>query len=244
MSTTRLRCWSYIAASPTCDAHTKVLSCQWWHTTWAQWQSVIPTVILPTCRLVSAPSRCSVTSTPRLADIWCWGSGLIIEFPPGATALIPSAIITHHNMKVLGGETRYSFMQYTTGLLFTYIENGMRLEWEVVKDPKLTSGEKQRRVQARREHWGKDLALFPHIADYVSISWCWYVFAHPSSSFNKIWAELHLSKTWKRSGAWHCLSWLECRIHTMPSPRLYFTETHPIVMASAYRELKMMMQTK
>ena len=73
-------------------------------------------------------------------------------------------------MKVLDGETRYSFTQYTAGSPFTYIENGMRLEWEVAKDPKLTSGEKQRRVQVRCEHWGKGLALFPHIADYVSIS--------------------------------------------------------------------------
>ena len=96
--------------------------------------------------------------------------GLVIEFPPGATALIPSAIITHHNTKVLDGETRYSFTQYAAGSLFSYIENGMRSEREVAEDPKLTSGEKQRRVQARRERWGKGLALFPHIADYASIS--------------------------------------------------------------------------
>jgi hypothetical protein len=96
--------------------------------------------------------------------------GLVVEFPPGATALIPSAVITHHNAKVQQGETRYSFTQYAAGSLFGYIENGMRSERKVKENPKLTSAEKVDRAQARHERWEQGLALFPHISNYVDVS--------------------------------------------------------------------------
>jgi len=52
-----------------------------------------------------------------------WECGLVIEFPPGSTILIPSAIIAHSNTRVSSGETHYSFTQYAAGGLFRWVEN-------------------------------------------------------------------------------------------------------------------------
>ncbi|KAI9568137.1 hypothetical protein HD554DRAFT_2022563, partial [Boletus coccyginus] len=92
--------------------------------------------------------------------------GLVIEFPPGATVLIPSAVLTHYNLKISEGETRYSFTQYAAGSLFCYVENGMRSEQDVTRDLKLSPLEKERHAEARRERWNHGMALFPHISDY------------------------------------------------------------------------------
>ena len=95
--------------------------------------------------------------------------GLVIEFPPGATVLIPSAVLTHHNTKLPEGVKRYSFTQYAAGSLFSYIENGMRSSQDVTKDAKLSLLEMNRHVEARRERWGQGLALFPHVLDYKGV---------------------------------------------------------------------------
>ncbi|KAJ7038729.1 hypothetical protein C8F04DRAFT_950891, partial [Mycena alexandri] len=42
-----------------------------------------------------------------------WDLKLIIRFPPGASILIPSAILRHANVKIQPGERRYSFTQTT-----------------------------------------------------------------------------------------------------------------------------------
>ncbi|KAI0043724.1 hypothetical protein FA95DRAFT_1498129 [Auriscalpium vulgare] len=55
-----------------------------------------------------------------------WELKLVIEFPPGSTILIPSAIITHSNTTIRPGETRRSFTQYCAGGLMRWHANGMR----------------------------------------------------------------------------------------------------------------------
>jgi hypothetical protein len=55
-----------------------------------------------------------------------WECGLVIEFPPGSTVLIPSAIVSHCNLAISKSETRYSFTQYTAGGLFRWVENDFR----------------------------------------------------------------------------------------------------------------------
>jgi hypothetical protein len=52
-----------------------------------------------------------------------WELGLIIEFPPGATILIPSACVSHSNISIGKDETRYSFTQYTAGSIFRWVEH-------------------------------------------------------------------------------------------------------------------------
>lgn len=51
---------------------------------------------------------------------------LIVEFPPGCTALLPSATVSHGNTAISPGETRYSLTQYINGALFRSARNGFR----------------------------------------------------------------------------------------------------------------------
>ncbi|KAJ3500803.1 hypothetical protein NLJ89_g9629 [Agrocybe chaxingu] len=55
-----------------------------------------------------------------------WECKLIIEFPPGLTILIPSALIHHSNTPIAEGETRYSFTQYASGGLFHWVDHGFQ----------------------------------------------------------------------------------------------------------------------
>jgi len=55
-----------------------------------------------------------------------WELKLILEFPPGATILIPSAAISHCNTSIQEGETRYSITQYCAGGLMRWVSYGCR----------------------------------------------------------------------------------------------------------------------
>ncbi|PPQ76637.1 hypothetical protein CVT26_012763 [Gymnopilus dilepis] len=55
-----------------------------------------------------------------------WQLGLVIEFPPGTTILIPSAAIEHSNVRIRGNERRYSVTQYSSGGIFRYVHNGFK----------------------------------------------------------------------------------------------------------------------
>ncbi|KAH9855407.1 hypothetical protein C2E23DRAFT_724304 [Lenzites betulinus] len=55
-----------------------------------------------------------------------WELQMVIEFPPGSTILIPSAIIRHSNTVIAPDERRYSFTQYTAGGLFRWVECGFK----------------------------------------------------------------------------------------------------------------------
>jgi hypothetical protein len=55
-----------------------------------------------------------------------WDMKLVIEFPPGATILIPSAILRHSNVSLQPGEIRMSFTQYSAGGLFRWVDQGFR----------------------------------------------------------------------------------------------------------------------
>ncbi|KAJ7292453.1 hypothetical protein C8J57DRAFT_1110457 [Mycena rebaudengoi] len=51
---------------------------------------------------------------------------LIVEFPSGSTALIPSAIVDHGNTPLQPGETRCSVTQYVSGALSRWVKYGFR----------------------------------------------------------------------------------------------------------------------
>jgi hypothetical protein len=57
-----------------------------------------------------------------------WDLKMVIEFPPGALILIPSATLTHSNIPTQEGESRASITQYCAGGLFRYVDNGFRLQ--------------------------------------------------------------------------------------------------------------------
>ena len=51
-----------------------------------------------------------------------WELGIAIEFPPGATILIPSAVLTHSNVAIAAHEQRYSLTQYTAGGILRWVD--------------------------------------------------------------------------------------------------------------------------
>lgn len=84
--------------------------------------------------------------------------GLLIQFPAGATILIPSALLTHGNTPVAPGEVRLSFTQFVPGGLFRYVDNGFRTEVKLRQKSKKLYNE---RMAEKAERWKRDLAKIP-----------------------------------------------------------------------------------
>ncbi|TFK67072.1 hypothetical protein BDN72DRAFT_879900 [Pluteus cervinus] len=61
---------------------------------------------------------------------------LLIQFPPGSTILIPSAIFRHGNTPLQDGESRMSITQYSAGGLFRYVKYGFKTANELGKKMK------------------------------------------------------------------------------------------------------------
>jgi hypothetical protein len=90
-----------------------------------------------------------------------WECKLVVEFPPGSTILIPSAVIKHSNVKVGVDERRYSFAQYCAGGLFQWVDNGFK----TVSDFLSNSNTKEREAMTRASEgcWEFGLSLFDRI---------------------------------------------------------------------------------
>lgn len=88
-----------------------------------------------------------------------WDLMLIIQFPPGSTILIPSAIIRHSNVSIQQGETRFSFTQYTAAGIFRFVANGFRTD-KLVKEEGLTAEQKRERAEQRRSRWVEGLRMY------------------------------------------------------------------------------------
>ncbi|KAI0037901.1 hypothetical protein FA95DRAFT_1506343 [Auriscalpium vulgare] len=93
-------------------------------------------------RIATAPHRdyynvpygwCAITALGNYdpqhgGHLILWDLKLVIEFPPGSTILIPSALLTHSNTPVRPGETRRSFTQYCAGGLMRWHSHGLQTE--------------------------------------------------------------------------------------------------------------------
>lgn len=51
---------------------------------------------------------------------------LVVEFPPGSAALIPSAVLTHSNALISPQAQRASVTFYSSGSLFRFVDNGFQ----------------------------------------------------------------------------------------------------------------------
>lgn len=74
---------------------------------------------------------CSVTALGvydyvQGGHIVLWEFGLVVEFPPGSTILIPSAAVAHSNTPIGAHEQRCSFTQYSAGGLFRWVDQGFQ----------------------------------------------------------------------------------------------------------------------
>ncbi|KAI9068673.1 hypothetical protein FKP32DRAFT_1561191 [Trametes sanguinea] len=81
-----------------------------------------------------------------------WDLRMVIEFPPGSTILIPSAILLHSNTAIQEGERRYSFTQFSPGGLFRWAECG----FQSLAASGLTAKELNKTGQSR---WERGLAM-------------------------------------------------------------------------------------
>lgn len=93
-----------------------------------------------------------------------WDLRLVIEFPPGATILIPSATLTHSNIPVRDGESRVSFTQYTSGAIFRYVDNGFRLEDVLAVEDRV---EYERICELKKTWWKMGLGLLSTIDELL-----------------------------------------------------------------------------
>ncbi|KAG6830764.1 hypothetical protein H0H92_014845 [Tricholoma furcatifolium] len=91
--------------------------------------------------------------------------GLVVEFPPGALILVPSAIVTHGNIPVQEGDVRGSFTQYCAGGLFRYVQNGFCTEGVLKREnPK----EYMRISSLKATRWASDYELFSRLTDLLA----------------------------------------------------------------------------
>ncbi|KAF7967246.1 hypothetical protein HWV62_35067 [Athelia sp. TMB] len=116
---------------------------------------------------------CAVTALgsfdpKRGGHLILWDLKLVIEFPPGSTVLIPSALLRHSNTTIRDGEMRYSFTQYTAGGLFRWAEHGFRGEKAFLASlTKKQRAEEQERTQSR---WAKGMSMYSTIDELKA----WY----------------------------------------------------------------------
>ncbi|KAJ7835463.1 hypothetical protein B0H14DRAFT_3087528 [Mycena olivaceomarginata] len=94
-----------------------------------------------------------------------WDLKLVIEFPPGALILLPSATVAHSNIPVQQGEERASFTQFSAGGIFRYVDNGCQTVKELAEnDPE----EYERLMALRAARWEEGLSLLSTMDELLS----------------------------------------------------------------------------
>jgi hypothetical protein len=111
---------------------------------------------------------CAITALGRFdwkkgGHLILWDLKLVIEFPPGTTVLIPSAVLRHGNTMIGEDETRFSVAQYTSGGLFRWVDHGFTLDEAYFKSLKTTQQRKDEEV-LRSTRWRKGLGMYSTLA--------------------------------------------------------------------------------
>ncbi|KAJ3725335.1 hypothetical protein C8R42DRAFT_576377 [Lentinula raphanica] len=81
-----------------------------------------------------------------------WDLKVVVEFPPGSLAAIPSGVCRHSNTKIGRKEKRFSFTQYAPGANFRWVDHGFQTE--EIKSEALA--ERRR----KKDRWAMGLSLF------------------------------------------------------------------------------------
>jgi hypothetical protein len=95
------------------------------------------------------------------SHIICWELSLMIEFPPGCTLFLPSALISHSNTTIKKHETRYSVTRYTAAGLFRWEYNHFMSDRAAVAGS--SKEELKKRKEDRDARWETSLKLFPKV---------------------------------------------------------------------------------
>ncbi|KAF6763616.1 hypothetical protein DFP72DRAFT_1059685 [Ephemerocybe angulata] len=99
---------------------------------------------------------CAITAlgnyNPKLGGhLYLKELGIFIQFPPGSTILIPSALLSHANTPVAPHEIRVSFTQFVPGGLIRFVDNGFMTENGLRKKSKKLWREKMAEKEKRWE---------------------------------------------------------------------------------------------
>jgi hypothetical protein len=88
-----------------------------------------------------------------------WDLGLIVQFPAGCTALIPSSIVCHSNVSIQPGELRHVIVQYSSGRLFRWVHNGLMTDkaWLELATPEERD---QRKYVEQKRRWREAVDMF------------------------------------------------------------------------------------
>ncbi|KAA1478488.1 hypothetical protein DENSPDRAFT_788153, partial [Dentipellis sp. KUC8613] len=111
--------------------------------------------------------QCAITALgsydfTKGGHLYAWELGLIIQFPPGSTILVPSACVTHGNTPIQPGECRASFTQYCAGPLFQWVSYGCRTGTQLLKDDPAAKKASDTMGAAR---WLEGLALYSKVSE-------------------------------------------------------------------------------
>ncbi len=110
-----------------------------------------------------AQGWCSITAlgdfNPVLGGhLVLWDLGIVVEFPPNSTILIPSSLIVHSNTPIQSDEVRYSIVQYAAGHLFRWAKNGFVTDKEWLDKAEPIDKEEWEREKIGR--WERAIASF------------------------------------------------------------------------------------
>jgi hypothetical protein len=134
------------------------------------------TVCFPQSRLQNlAFGWCAVTALgdfdwTKGGHLVLWELRMVVEFPPGTTIFIPSAVVCHFITRVQPHEKRYSFTLFSAGGLFSWVEHGFPLEKVYQKTRRLMLfGMLGKRPEVG--HWAVTLFIHRRLANpFVSMS--------------------------------------------------------------------------
>lgn len=110
-----------------------------------------------------AQSWCSITplgcfNPTTGGHLVLWDFGLMVDFPPGATVLIPSALICHLNTSIMPGETHFSIIQYAAGGIFHWVHHSFMSEedWKA----KASKEDLENEEVEWEKRWGEGVKMF------------------------------------------------------------------------------------
>ncbi|KAF8200975.1 hypothetical protein BJ912DRAFT_843897, partial [Pholiota molesta] len=94
-----------------------------------------------------------------------WDLNCAIPIPPGATVMIPSALLEHSNIAILAGEERCSFVQFSAGGLFRWVEN--ELQTEAAWSSKATAQMLELRAAQMQLRWSTGLQMLSRLDEFA-----------------------------------------------------------------------------
>ncbi|KAJ3913417.1 hypothetical protein F5877DRAFT_83825 [Lentinula edodes] len=98
-----------------------------------------------------------------------WDLGLVIRFPPGSSILFPSALITHSTIPIQPHETRYAMIQYSSGGIFRWRDNGFQSDKSFLATANAEA--RTARESARLSRWKLALQKFTRWSDICRGDW-------------------------------------------------------------------------